>query len=51
MRNEHRNLAEKRASPSLNIQEEEASMHKLSTATHICEQNSIGEKSTEKSVV
>ena len=51
MRNEHRNLAEKRASPSLNIQEEEASMHKLSTATHICEQNSIGEKFTEKSVV
>ena len=52
MRNEHRNLAGKRASPSLNIQEEEeASMHKLSTETHICEQNSIGKKSTEKSVV
>ena len=28
--------------PSLNIQGLEASMHKLSTPTHICEQNSIG---------
>ena len=51
MRNEHRNLTEKRTFSSLNIQVEEASMHKLSTATHICEQNSIGKKSTEKSVV